>query len=45
MMLWLRLDDSISTSEAKKYQKNLLQRDAVNNVEYVLNQSIDILKE
>ena len=40
----VRLDDSISTSEAKKYQKNLLQRDAVNNVEYVLNQSIDILK-
>ncbi len=39
-----RLEDEITTSTAKDYQNNLLNRDEVNNVEYVLDQSINILK-
>ena len=40
----VRMEDEISVTDAKKYQDNLLKRDEVNNVEYVLNQSINILK-
>lgn len=40
----VRMDNEISTSTAKEYQDNLLKRDEVNNVEYVYNQSINILK-
>lgn len=40
----VRLEDEISVTDAKTYQDNLLKRDEVTNVEYVLNQSIHILK-
>ncbi|MEG0276105.1 MAG: FtsX-like permease family protein [Coprobacillus sp.] len=40
----VRLEDEVSVNEAKKYQTQLLQRDEVNNVEYVLNQSVNLLK-
>lgn len=40
----VRLEEEVTTSTAKDYQKHLLQRDEVNNVEYVMNQSIQILK-
>ena len=39
-----RLDHNVLVSDAKKYQEQLLKRDEVNNVEYVYNQSIEILK-
>jgi len=40
----VRLEDDVTTSTAKEYQKHLLARDEVTNVEYVLNQSVQILK-
>lgn len=40
---FVRLEDDISTSEAKDYQQSLLKRDEVNNVEYAYNQSINLL--
>ncbi len=40
----VRLEDDIKLSEAKEYQDKLLKRDEVNNVEYVLNKNIHILK-
>ena len=40
----VRLEDEVSVTDAKKYQENLLKRDEVTNVEYVLNQSVNVLK-
>lgn len=40
----VRLEDEISITDAKNYQENLLKRDEVTNVEYVLNQSVNLLK-
>lgn len=40
----VRLEDEVEVSTAKVYQENLLKRDEVNNVEYVFNQSIQLLK-
>lgn len=40
----VRLEDDISVTEAKTYQENLLKRDEVSNVEYVLNQSVQVMK-
>lgn len=40
----VRLEDEVSVNVAKKYQSQLLQRDEVSNVEYVLNQSVNLLK-
>lgn len=40
----LRLEDTMSVSEAKKCQENIFQRQEVTNVEYVYNQTISILK-
>lgn len=40
----VRLEDNISTTDAIKYQDKLRQRDEVTNVEYVLEQSINVLK-
>lgn len=39
-----RLEEPIKTTTAQDYQENLLNRDEVNNVEYVYSQSIEILK-
>ena len=41
----VRLEDSVSTKTAQNYQKDLLNRSEVANVEYVLNKSINILKD
>lgn len=40
----VRLEDPVSTHDAKEYQDQLLKRDEVNNIEYVYNQSIQLLK-
>lgn len=40
----VRLEDNILTKTALQYEENLRQRDEVTNVEYVLEQSINILK-
>ncbi len=40
----VRLEDNISTKDANKYQEKLRQRDEVANVEYVLEQNINVLK-
>ncbi|MEG0591754.1 MAG: FtsX-like permease family protein [Coprobacillus sp.] len=40
----VRLEDEVAVNQAKKYQSQLLKRDEVNNVEYVLNQSVNLLK-
>ena len=40
----VRLEDKVSLTDAKKYQSQLLKRDEVSNVEYVLEQSINLLK-
>lgn len=40
----VRLEDNISTKDANKYQEKLRQRDEVTNVEYVLEQNINVLK-
>lgn len=39
-----RMEDSVSTSTSQEYAEKLLERDEVNNVEYVLNQSVNLLK-
>ncbi|MCD7893634.1 MAG: FtsX-like permease family protein [Erysipelotrichaceae bacterium] len=40
----IRLEDDISVSDSKKYATNLLERDEVTNVEYVYEQSCNVLK-
>lgn len=40
----VRLEEPVAMSVAKDYQNHLLKRDEVNNIEYVYNQSIQILK-
>lgn len=40
----VRLEDDISVTESKEYQENLLKRDEVSNIEYVLNQSVQVMK-
>lgn len=41
----VRLDESISTNTAQNYQKDLLNRSEVSQVEYVLNKSVNLLKD
>ena len=40
----MRLEKEVSITDAKTYQENLLKRDEVSNVEYVLNQSVQVMK-
>lgn len=40
----VRLEKEVSITDAKTYQENLLKRDEVSNVEYVLNQSVQVMK-
>lgn len=40
----IRLEEEISISQAQTYQENLLNREEVNNIEYVFNQSVEFLK-
>ena len=40
----VRLEDEVKISDAKDYQNQLLKRDEINNVEYVLDKSIQIRK-
>lgn len=40
----VRLEDEISTSQAQTYQSHILNREEVNNIEYVYNQSVELLK-
>lgn len=41
----VRMEDSVSTKTAQEYQKDLLNRSEVSNVEYVLNKSVNLLKD
>ncbi len=40
----IRLEDDISVADSKKYATNLLERSEVTNVEYVYEQSVNVLK-